>query len=43
MPWDQSRNMTDNDLKAIYNHLLDLEPIKNKIDATYINAKDAKK
>ncbi|MES1221264.1 MAG: cytochrome c [Bacteroidota bacterium] len=43
MPWDQFRNMTDNDLKAIYSYLMSLEPIKNKIEATYVNAKDAKK
>jgi len=43
MPWDQFRNMTDNDLKAIYHYLMSLEPIHNKIEATYVQAKDAKK
>ena len=43
MPWDQFRNLTDNDLKAIYNYLKSLKPIKNKIEATYVSAKDAKK
>lgn len=43
MPWDQFRNMTDNDLKAIYNYLISLKPIKNKIEATYVKANDAKK
>ena len=43
MPWDQFRNMSDNDLKAIYNYLKSMKPIKNKIEATYVSAKDAKK
>jgi len=43
MPWDQFRNMTDDDLKAIYKYLKTLKPIKNKIEATYVSAKDAKK
>ena len=38
MPWDQFRNMTDDDLKAIYNYLKSLKPIKNKIEATYVAA-----
>ena len=38
MPWDQFRNMTDNDLKAIYNYLKSLKPIKNRIQATYVAA-----
>jgi len=43
MPWDQFRNMSDNDLKAIYSYLMSLEPIKNKIGPTYISAMEAKK
>lgn len=42
MPWDQFRNMTDNDLKAIYNYLMSLKPIKNKTGPTYVPAKDIK-
>ena len=42
MPWDQFRNMSDNDLKAIYKYLKSLKPIKNKIEVTYVSAKDAK-
>jgi mono/diheme cytochrome c family protein len=38
MPWEQFRNITDDDLKAIYNYLKSLKPIKNKIDATYVSA-----
>lgn len=43
MPWDQFRTMTDNDLKAIYNYLTTLEPIKNATGPTYVSALDAKK
>jgi len=43
MPWDQFRNMSDNDLKAIYNYLRNLKPIKNKIVATYVKAKSEQK
>jgi mono/diheme cytochrome c family protein len=43
MPWDQFRNMSDNDLKAIYQFLVSLEPIKNATGPTYVSAKDAKK
>jgi len=43
MPWDQFRNMSDNALKAIYNYLMSLDPIKNKIGPTYISAMEAKK
>ena len=42
MPWDQFRNMTDSDLKAIFNYLKTLKPIKNKIEATYMPAKNSK-
>jgi mono/diheme cytochrome c family protein len=38
MPWDAYRHMNDNDLKAIYNFLQTLEPVENKIKATYIPA-----
>ncbi len=43
MPWDQFRNMSDNDLKAIYQYLKSLEPIKNATGPTYVSASDAKK
>ncbi len=35
MPWEAYQQMSDNDLKAIYNYLKTLEPVENKIDATY--------
>ena len=28
MPWDQFRNMSDDDIKAIYKYLVSLTPIK---------------
>lgn len=43
MPWDQFRNMSDNDLKAIYQYLVSLEPIKNATGPSYVSAKDAKR
>jgi mono/diheme cytochrome c family protein len=43
MAWDQFRNMTDDDLKAIYQYLISLKPIKNATGPTYVSAKDAKK
>lgn len=43
MPWDQFRNMSDNDLKAIYKFLVTLKPIKNETGPTYVSAKEAKK
>lgn len=43
MPWDQFRNMSDNDLKAIYQYLKSLGPIKNATGPTYVSASDAKK
>ena len=43
MPWDQFRKMSDDDLKAIYQFLVSLEPIKNVTGPTYVSAKDAKK
>ena len=39
MPWDQFRNMSDNDLKAIYKYLMSLEPIKRDNGPTYVAAK----
>lgn len=43
MPWDQFRNMSDDDLKAIFYYLQSLAPIKNVTGPTYVSAKDAKK
>jgi hypothetical protein len=43
MPWDQFRNMNNDDLKAIYKYLVSLKPIKNVTGPTYISAMDAKK
>ena len=43
MPWDQFRNISDNDLKAIYHYLKSLKPIKNKIEVTYFSAASTKK
>lgn len=36
MPWPAYQQMSDNDLKAIYNFLQTLEPVHNKVEATYI-------
>jgi mono/diheme cytochrome c family protein len=36
MPWEAYRQMSDNDLKAIYNFLQTLNPVSNKIESTYI-------
>jgi mono/diheme cytochrome c family protein len=43
MPWDQFRKMSDNDLKAIYNYLVSLKPIRNDTGPTYISAASIKK
>ena len=43
MPWDQFRKMSDNDLKAIYQYLIGLEPIKNATGPTYVAAASTKK
>jgi hypothetical protein len=43
MPWDQFKNMSDNDLKAIYQYLVSLGPIKNVTGPTYVSTKDSKK
>jgi len=43
MPWDQFRNMNNDDLKAIYKYLVSLKPIKNVTGPTYISAMEAKK
>ena len=43
MPWDQFRKMSDNDLKAIYQYLISLEPIKNVTGPTYVAAASTKK
>ncbi|HVT87056.1 MAG TPA: cytochrome c [Chitinophagaceae bacterium] len=39
MPWEQFRNITDNDLKAIYKYLTSLDPIKRDNGPTYVAAK----
>lgn len=36
MPWEAFGQMSDNDLKAIYNFLHTLEPVSNKVESTYI-------
>jgi len=43
MPWDQFRKMSDNDLKAIYQYLISLEPIKNATGPIYVAAASTKK
>ena len=43
MPWDQFRMMSDNDLKAIYQYLISLEPIKNATGPTYVAGASTKK
>jgi len=43
MPWDQFRKMSDNDLKAIYQYLISLEPVKNATGPTYVAAASTKK
>jgi mono/diheme cytochrome c family protein len=37
MPWDAYKQMSDNDLKAIYKFLQTLEPVHNKVDQTYLS------
>src|SRR5215471_8519550 len=39
MPWDQFRNLSDNDLKAIYHYLTSLEPVKQDNGPSYVLAK----
>ena len=39
MPWDQFRNMADNDLKAVYKYLMSLGPIKRDNGPTYVASK----
>jgi mono/diheme cytochrome c family protein len=36
MPWEAYQQMSDDDLKAIYNFLQTLTPVSNKIESTYI-------
>jgi len=36
MPWNYFKNMTDNDLKAIYAYLQSLPPTHNEIGSTYV-------
>jgi hypothetical protein len=43
MPWDQFRKMSDNDLKAIYQYLITLEPIKNATGPAYVAAASTEK
>jgi mono/diheme cytochrome c family protein len=43
MPWDQFRNMSDNDIKAIFYYLQSLKPIKNNTGPSYVSAADAGK
>jgi len=43
MPWDQFRKMSDNDLKAIYQYLISLEPVKNATGPTYVAGASTKK
>lgn len=38
MPWEQYRNFSESDLKAIYKFLQSLKPVNNKIAATVIDA-----
>jgi hypothetical protein len=33
MPWNSFKNMSDNDLKAIYNYLKTVQPLKRGEDA----------
>ena len=39
MPWDQFRQMSDDDLKAIYRYLKTLAPIKNDTGPAYVPSK----
>ena len=32
MPWSGYRNMTDDDLKAIFGYLKTLKPVKHRVD-----------
>ncbi len=38
MPWRSYQQMSDNDLKALYAFLQTLQPVRNKVEATYIPA-----
>jgi mono/diheme cytochrome c family protein len=37
MPWEQFQHMNDNDLKAIFNYLHSVKPVKNDVGPTYVN------
>lgn len=41
MPWGPFKRMSDNDLKAIFRYLQTIKPVKNKIDKTFIELKNA--
>jgi hypothetical protein len=43
MPWDQFRNMSDDDIKAIYKYLVSRKPVKNVTGPTYVSAMATKK
>jgi mono/diheme cytochrome c family protein len=42
MPWAQFQHMTDSDLKAIYNYLHSVKPVKNNVGPSYVKAGGAK-
>lgn len=35
MPWEGYKDMSEKDLKALYNYFNSLEPVRNNIGATY--------
>jgi hypothetical protein len=39
MPWEAIRNMTDDDLKAIYKYLMSLDPVKNEVKEVVVREK----
>lgn len=39
MPWEAIRNMTDEDLKAIYKYLMSLDPVKNEVKEVVVREK----
>ena len=41
MPWNSFKQMSDNDLKAIYNFLQTLKPVNNPIPSTFVAKKEA--
>lgn len=41
MPWEAYQDMTDTDLKALYNYLMSLSPVSSATTPTYVSNKDS--